>query len=63
MKFILVSGGVMSGIGTGVVASSTGMLLKALGLNVTMIKIDPVRRARRARRAGARGSAAGIAVH
>jgi hypothetical protein len=41
MKYVLVSGGVMSGIGKGVVASSIGMLLKAQGLSVTSIKIDP----------------------
>lgn len=41
MKYILVSGGVISGIGKGVIASSTGLLLKTLGLNVTAIKIDP----------------------
>lgn len=41
MKYILVTGGVMSGIGKGVVASSIGALLKASGLRVTAIKIDP----------------------
>ena len=59
MKYILVSGGVVSGIGKGVIgarltspktrfssdkplaASSTGLLLKMTGLNVTSIKIDP----------------------
>ncbi|KAH8817910.1 CTP synthase [Flagelloscypha sp. PMI_526] len=40
-KYILVSGGVVSGIGKGVIASSTGLLLKTLGLKVTAIKIDP----------------------
>lgn len=40
-KFIVVSGGVISGIGKGVIASSTGLLLKTLGLKVTAIKIDP----------------------
>jgi len=40
-KYILVSGGVISGIGKGVIASSTGLLLKTLGFNVTAIKIDP----------------------
>ncbi|PWN19461.1 CTP synthase [Microstroma glucosiphilum] len=40
-KFIVVSGGVISGIGKGVIASSTGLLLKTLGLRVTAIKIDP----------------------
>ncbi|WFD42578.1 CTP synthase (glutamine hydrolyzing) [Malassezia psittaci] len=41
MKYIVVSGGVISGIGKGVIASSTGLLLKTLGLRVTSIKIDP----------------------
>ncbi|KLO05883.1 CTP synthase [Schizopora paradoxa] len=40
-KYILVSGGVVSGIGKGVIASSTGLLLKMSGLKVTSIKIDP----------------------
>lgn len=41
MKYVVVSGGVISGIGKGVLASSTGLLLKTLGLRVTAIKIDP----------------------
>ena len=41
MKFVLVSGGVISGIGKGIIASSTGLLLKTKGLRVTSIKIDP----------------------
>ena len=41
MKYVVVSGGVISGIGKGVLASSTGMLLKTMGLKVTSIKIDP----------------------
>lgn len=41
MKYVIVSGGVMSGIGKGIVASSTGMLLRSCGFNVTHIKIDP----------------------
>ncbi|CAD6597687.1 XXYS1_4_G0015990.mRNA.1.CDS.1 [Saccharomyces cerevisiae] len=41
MKYVVVSGGVISGIGKGVLASSTGMLMKTLGLKVTSIKIDP----------------------
>lgn len=40
-KYILVTGGVISGIGKGIVASSTGLLLKTSGLVVTAIKIDP----------------------
>ena len=41
MKYILVSGGVISGIGKGIFASSLGLLLKTSGLRVTAIKIDP----------------------
>ncbi|KAL8773824.1 MAG: hypothetical protein Q9194_004202 [Teloschistes cf. exilis] len=40
-KYLLVSGGVISGIGKGVIASSLGVLLKTIGLKVTAIKIDP----------------------
>ena len=41
MKYILVTGGVISGIGKGVVASSLGVILKHCGIAVTSIKIDP----------------------
>lgn len=41
MKYVVVSGGVISGIGKGVLASSAGMLFKTLGLRATSIKIDP----------------------
>ncbi|XP_044480959.1 CTP synthase-like isoform X3 [Mangifera indica] len=41
MKFVLVTGGVVSGLGKGVTASSIGVVLKACGLRVTSIKIDP----------------------
>jgi CTP synthase len=41
VKYIVVTGGVLSGIGKGIIASSTGMLLKAYGFRVTAIKIDP----------------------
>ncbi|CUM67962.1 uncharacterized protein PRCAT00005675001 [Priceomyces carsonii] len=41
MKYVVVSGGVISGIGKGVLASSTGLLFKTLGIRVTSIKIDP----------------------
>lgn len=40
-KYIVVCGGVISGIGKGVIASSTGLLMKAYGLKVSAIKIDP----------------------
>lgn len=41
MKYIVVTGGVVSGLGKGVTISSMGRLLQACGLKVTSIKIDP----------------------
>lgn len=41
MKYILVSGGVISGLGKGITASSVGAILKGCGYNITSIKIDP----------------------
>jgi CTP synthase len=41
IKYIFVVGGVISGVGKGVTASSIGLILKNRGLNVTAIKIDP----------------------
>ncbi|KAF2107113.1 CTP synthase N-terminus-domain-containing protein [Lophiotrema nucula] len=41
MKYVLVSGGVISGVGKGIIASSTGLLLKTIGLKVSSIKVDP----------------------
>uniref|UniRef100_A0A182Y8D5 CTP synthase n=1 Tax=Anopheles stephensi TaxID=30069 RepID=A0A182Y8D5_ANOST len=41
MKYILVTGGVISGVGKGVIASSFGTLLNACGIPITSIKIDP----------------------
>nr|XP_043632088.1 CTP synthase-like isoform X2 [Erigeron canadensis] len=41
MKYVLVTGGVVSGLGKGVTASSVGLLLQSCGLRVTSIKIDP----------------------
>lgn len=40
-KFIFVVGGVISGVGKGIAASSIGVILKARGHTVTAIKIDP----------------------
>lgn len=40
-KFIFVVGGVMSGVGKGIASSSIGAIMKARGLKVTAIKIDP----------------------
>jgi CTP synthase len=41
VKYIFVFGGVLSGLGKGIVASSLGYLLKSLGYNVTIQKLDP----------------------
>ena len=41
MKYVIVTGGVLSGLGKGVTASSIGVLLKSAGLRVTAVKIDP----------------------
>jgi len=41
MKFIFISGGVVSGLGKGIVSASIGMLLKSSGFKVNHIKIDP----------------------
>jgi CTP synthase len=41
MKYIIVTGGVVSGLGKGVTISSMGRLLQACGQRVTAIKIDP----------------------
>lgn len=41
MKYILVTGGVISGVGKGVIASSFGTLLNCNGISVTSLKIDP----------------------
>ena len=40
-KYIFVVGGVISGVGKGITASSIGLILKNRGLKVTAIKIDP----------------------
>lgn len=41
MKYVVVTGGVVSGLGKGITISSIGKLLKSAGLRVTSIKIDP----------------------
>ena len=40
-KFVFVTGGVMSGLGKGITAASTGRLLANAGFDVTAVKIDP----------------------
>ncbi|MBS3103160.1 CTP synthase, partial [Candidatus Woesearchaeota archaeon] len=41
VKYIVVAGGVMSGVGKGVTTASTGRILQEHGYRVTAIKIDP----------------------
>ena len=41
MKYVFVTGGVVSGLGKGITAASLGRLLKARGFCVTMQKFDP----------------------
>lgn len=41
MKYIVVAGGVVSGLGKGIASSSIGVVLQQSGLHVTSIKIDP----------------------
>ncbi len=40
-KYIFVVGGVMSGVGKGIAASSIGKILQARGFKVNLVKIDP----------------------
>jgi hypothetical protein len=40
-KYIVVTGGVVSGLGKGVTASSLGVLMRSVGFRVSSIKIDP----------------------
>lgn len=41
VKYIFITGGVVSGLGKGITAASIGRLLKARGLKVTIQKFDP----------------------
>ena len=41
VKYVFVFGGVLSGLGKGIVASSLGFLLKSRGYKVTIHKLDP----------------------
>ena len=41
VKYVFVTGGVVSGLGKGITAASLGRLLKARGYNVTIQKFDP----------------------
>ncbi|MFL2953904.1 MAG: hypothetical protein ACJZ56_00500, partial [Candidatus Thalassarchaeaceae archaeon] len=35
MKYVIVTGGVLSGLGKGITASSIGVLMKSIGMKVT----------------------------
>ncbi len=41
VKYIFITGGVVSSVGKGIIAASIGLLLKARGLRVTIQKFDP----------------------
>ncbi len=41
VKYIFVTGGVVSGLGKGITAASLGRLLKQRGLRVKVQKLDP----------------------
>ncbi|SVD42011.1 uncharacterized protein METZ01_LOCUS394865, partial [marine metagenome] len=41
VKYVFVFGGVLSGLGKGIVASSLGFLLKSRGYKITIHKLDP----------------------
>ena len=41
VKYIFITGGVLSGLGKGIITASTGLLLKSMGYSVTAVKIDP----------------------
>jgi CTP synthase len=41
MRYIFVTGGVVSGLGKGIVSASIGLLLKSSGFKVNHVKIDP----------------------
>lgn len=41
MRFIFVTGGVVSSLGKGIASASLAALLEARGLNVTLLKLDP----------------------
>ncbi len=41
MKYVVITGGSISGLGKGTAISSLGVVLKAYGYRVTAIKVDP----------------------
>ncbi len=40
-KYVFVTGGVTSSLGKGITAASIGRILKARGLSVSILKLDP----------------------
>ena len=40
-KYIFITGGVVSGLGKGIAASSIGALLESRGLTISLMKLDP----------------------
>ncbi|AWR99267.1 CTP synthase [Metallosphaera hakonensis] len=40
-KYVIVTGGVLSSVGKGTVSASIGLILKNMGFNVSVIKVDP----------------------
>ena len=40
-RYVIVTGGVVSGLGKGITAASLGRLLKDRGLKVSVMKLDP----------------------
>ncbi len=40
-NFVVITGGVMSGLGKGILSASIGRILKSCGLKVSLVKIDP----------------------
>ena len=41
MKYIFITGGVVSSLGKGIVAASLGSILESRGLKVSLTKLDP----------------------
>ena len=41
VKYIFVTGGVLSSVGKGIITSSIGKMLQVRGVDVTVIKVDP----------------------
>jgi len=41
VKYVFVTGGVLSSVGKGILTSSIGKMLQTRGLKVNVIKIDP----------------------